>query len=70
MMRDLDFLPTLPHPAEHPTRALLQLPNADRSHVHLNMATNMATSIAWVRTPVNAPPTAQTVVERAEGGRR
>jgi hypothetical protein len=54
-MRDLDFFSTLPHLAEHLTRARLQLTNADRLHVHLAMATNVSTSISWARTQVNEP---------------
>src|SRR3989454_851794 len=43
MMRDLDLLPPLPHPAEHQTRTRLQFTNADRSHVYLHMVTNVTT---------------------------
>lgn len=53
MMRDLDFLAPLSHPAEHLARVLLQLTNADRAHADLHMGTNVDTIIAWGRHPVN-----------------
>lgn len=45
MTRDLDFLPAPLYPAEHQTRMLLQLTNANRSHIDLHMDTNVVTII-------------------------
>ena len=53
MMRDLDLLPPLPHPAEHLARTRLQFTNADRSHVNPHMVTNVTTIIAGAGILVN-----------------
>jgi hypothetical protein len=52
-MGHLDLLPALPHPAEHPARVHLQFPNADRSHIDLQMVTNVATIITGPAIRVN-----------------